>query len=231
MALIEQAREQQRRFLLVLTGVPGSGKTLAGLHVVHSAVAPRVERYGDIVYLSGNTPLVVVLREALARDEYLRSRLVKLGQAKTAHYPTSKITAAHDACKRVVKLMSKGRVEPCAVPPLHNIDRWWNPAALDSLRMLRAGIDAETKSNSAEHTLLLIAFCRTLIGLSNVAFNHQSMGFKDDRQMTFSLDCDTGEIFENDVSFVLSGAANNPKGSATVILGLAQSDCECGRYV
>jgi len=58
--------------LLVLTGVPGSGKTLAGLHVVHSAIATRVERYGDIVYLSGNTPLVVVLREALARDEYMR---------------------------------------------------------------------------------------------------------------------------------------------------------------
>lgn len=72
--LIEQAREQKKRFLLVLTGVPGSGKTLAGLHIVHSAVATRVERYGDIVYLSGNTPLVVVLREALARDEYLRSR-------------------------------------------------------------------------------------------------------------------------------------------------------------
>lgn len=75
-ALIEQAREQQKRFLLVLTGVPGSGKTLAGLHVVHSALATPVERYGDIVYLSGNTPLVVVLREALARDEHLRSSRV-----------------------------------------------------------------------------------------------------------------------------------------------------------
>jgi hypothetical protein len=73
-ALIEQARDQGKRFLLVLTGVPGSGKTLAGLHVVHSAIATGVERYGDIVYLSGNTPLVVVLREALARDEYMRSR-------------------------------------------------------------------------------------------------------------------------------------------------------------
>jgi hypothetical protein len=73
-ALIEQAHEQQKRFLMLLTGVPGSGKTLAGLHVVHSAVATRAERYGDIVYLSGNTPLVVVLREALARDQYLRSR-------------------------------------------------------------------------------------------------------------------------------------------------------------
>lgn len=73
-ALIEQAREQGKRYLLVLTGVPGSGKTLAGLHVVHSAIATGVEHEGDIVYLSGNTPLVVVLREALARDEDLRRR-------------------------------------------------------------------------------------------------------------------------------------------------------------
>ena len=73
-ALIEQARERGKRYLLLLTGVPGSGKTLAGLHVVHSAVATGVERTGDIVYLSGNTPLVVVLREALARDERRRRR-------------------------------------------------------------------------------------------------------------------------------------------------------------
>ena len=71
-ALIEQARVQGKRFLLVLTGVPGSGKTLAGLHVVHSAIATGVEHFGDIVYLSGNTPLVVVLREALARNEHMR---------------------------------------------------------------------------------------------------------------------------------------------------------------
>lgn len=74
LALIQQARERGKRYLLLLTGVPGSGKTLAGLHVVHSAVATGMERQGEIVYLSGNTPLVVVLREALARDEDQRRR-------------------------------------------------------------------------------------------------------------------------------------------------------------
>ena len=74
LALIAQARKCGERYLLLLTGVPGSGKTLAGLHVVHSAVATGLERQGEIVYLSGNTPLVVVLREALARDENLRRR-------------------------------------------------------------------------------------------------------------------------------------------------------------
>ena len=71
-SLIQEAKESGSRFLLMLTGVPGSGKTLAGLQVVHSAVASGVEERGDIVYLSGNTPLVTVLREALARDQHAR---------------------------------------------------------------------------------------------------------------------------------------------------------------
>jgi hypothetical protein len=70
--LIVEARRQGGRYLVFLTGVPGSGKTLAGLQVVHDAIATGAEQQGDIVYLSGNTPLVTVLREALARDEYSR---------------------------------------------------------------------------------------------------------------------------------------------------------------
>jgi hypothetical protein len=72
--LITQARATGHCALIFLTGVPGSGKTLAGLHVVHDAIATGAEQRGDIVYLSGNTPLVTVLREALARDEYMRGK-------------------------------------------------------------------------------------------------------------------------------------------------------------
>ena len=72
LALIAEARERKRRALIFLTGVPGSGKTLAGLQVVHRAVKGEGGYEGDIVYLSGNTPLVTVLREALTQDEYAR---------------------------------------------------------------------------------------------------------------------------------------------------------------
>lgn len=70
--LVENARAYKKQYLIMLTGVPGSGKTLVGLDVVHSAIATGIENQGDIVYLSGNTPLVNVLREALARDEQRR---------------------------------------------------------------------------------------------------------------------------------------------------------------
>jgi hypothetical protein len=73
--LIVSARQNRHRLLLFLTGVPGSGKTLAGLQVVHDALASGKEVVGDIVYLSGNTPLVTVLREALAQDDHRRSQL------------------------------------------------------------------------------------------------------------------------------------------------------------
>jgi hypothetical protein len=66
--IIAEAKRSSRKVLVFLTGVPGAGKTLAGLQVVHDALTTGVEERGDIVYLSGNTPLVVVLREALARD-------------------------------------------------------------------------------------------------------------------------------------------------------------------
>src|SRR5262249_12768274 len=72
--LIVEARQSGYHALIFLTGVPGSGKTLAGLQVVHDAVATGAEAKGDIVYLSGNTPLVTVLREALALDEQRRTR-------------------------------------------------------------------------------------------------------------------------------------------------------------
>jgi DUF2075 family protein len=72
--IVDDAKASNSRDLVFLTGVPGSGKTLAGLQVVHKAVETGVEDEGDIVYLSGNTPLVTVLREALARDEHRRRK-------------------------------------------------------------------------------------------------------------------------------------------------------------
>ena len=75
-SIIERSRSRHEYAVVFLTGVPGAGKTLAGLNVVHSAVQEGVENEGDIVYLSGNTPLVVVLREALARDQHRRATLL-----------------------------------------------------------------------------------------------------------------------------------------------------------
>jgi hypothetical protein len=68
--IIENAKTNNRKAICFITGVPGAGKTLAGLNIATS----RAERHSDenAVFLSGNGPLVDVLREALARDKAAR---------------------------------------------------------------------------------------------------------------------------------------------------------------
>lgn len=65
--LIQQAQQNRRKILCIVTGVPGAGKTLAGLNVVHD---PRIRSVaqGAGVFLSGNGPLVHIVSAAIARD-------------------------------------------------------------------------------------------------------------------------------------------------------------------
>ena len=67
--LIDEAARQKRKLIIFVTGVPGAGKTLVGLNV---ATQKRDSSSTHAVFLSGNAPLVEVLREALTRDEVER---------------------------------------------------------------------------------------------------------------------------------------------------------------
>lgn len=68
--LIDEARSKGRKIICFLTGVPGAGKTLVGLNVATQHA--RTESPTHAVLLSGNGPLVAVLRAALSRDEKAR---------------------------------------------------------------------------------------------------------------------------------------------------------------
>lgn len=63
--IIEYSKNYSRKSICFITGVPGAGKTLAGLNI---AVQHSKENKDKAVFLSGNYPLVTVLQEALARD-------------------------------------------------------------------------------------------------------------------------------------------------------------------
>jgi hypothetical protein len=69
---IQHARETQSRVICFVTGVPGAGKTLTGLAAAHAAQRATGAGEATAAYLSGNGPLVRVLREALARDSASR---------------------------------------------------------------------------------------------------------------------------------------------------------------
>ncbi|MCR5566468.1 MAG: DUF2075 domain-containing protein [Clostridiales bacterium] len=71
--VIKESREQLKKSICFVTGVPGAGKTLVGLDVAikqtyQNSNAPVEDE--QAVYLSGNGPLVAVLTEALARDNW-----------------------------------------------------------------------------------------------------------------------------------------------------------------
>ena len=68
------------------------------------------------------------------------------------------------------------------------------------------------------------AFCRTLIKLSNAAFNHQSMSFKDhDAELDLALDREA--IFNADLCHVLEGCSEEIHASSQVILQDARNLC------
>lgn len=79
--IIEKSKANSDKSICFITGVPGAGKTLTGLNIANSRHNFNEDEHA--VFLSGNGPLVFVLREALARDEYERSgHTVKKGLSK-----------------------------------------------------------------------------------------------------------------------------------------------------
>lgn len=70
--IIENSRENKKKSICFVTGVPGAGKTLVGLNV--AAKHFKKDEKSSTVFLSGNGPLVAILREALTRDKVKREK-------------------------------------------------------------------------------------------------------------------------------------------------------------
>ena len=73
--IINDSKKNNRKSICFITGVPGAGKTLAGLNIVIKR--QNVDENEHAVFLSGNGPLVEVLQEALARDDVKRNGIKK----------------------------------------------------------------------------------------------------------------------------------------------------------
>lgn len=75
--VIQKSKINGEKSICFVTGVPGAGKTLVGLDVaVRQTYQGNNEPIEDegAVYLSGNGPLVAVLNEALAQDNYQKCK-------------------------------------------------------------------------------------------------------------------------------------------------------------
>ena len=82
---ITDAHKNRQRIVCFVTGVPGAGKTLAGLSAVHDP-ALREEGRPAAVFLSGNGPLVKIVRAALVRDLRRRSPKSRNGARQVATF-------------------------------------------------------------------------------------------------------------------------------------------------
>lgn len=70
--IIDQSKLKNKKSICFITGVPGAGKTLAGLNIANER--HNIDEGEHAVFLSGNGPLVEVLQEALARNEVLEKK-------------------------------------------------------------------------------------------------------------------------------------------------------------
>lgn len=73
--IIEDCKKNNRKAICFVTGVPGAGKTLAGLNIANER--HHFDEDEHAVFLSGNEPLVDVLQNALAIDRTKREKITK----------------------------------------------------------------------------------------------------------------------------------------------------------
>ena len=69
--VIDDAKAKSKKVICLITGAPGAGKSLAGLNIATERM--RYLENEHAVFLSGNGPLVAVLREALIQDQMMEN--------------------------------------------------------------------------------------------------------------------------------------------------------------
>jgi hypothetical protein len=79
--IISFSKENKKKSICFVTGVPGAGKTLVGLNIATQQFNSKVGTHAT--FLSGNGPLVAVLREALTRDEVEKAKSKKIKMKKS----------------------------------------------------------------------------------------------------------------------------------------------------
>lgn len=141
--IIESSKTKSRKSICFVTGVPGAGKTLVGLNIATQHINKDEELYS--VFLSGNGPLVDILREALARDKVQRG---------VAQNQTVRITEARREVKLFIQNVhhfrndllntSKAPVEHVAL--FDEAQRAWTEQATTNFMNRRFGVPNFGKS-------------------------------------------------------------------------------------
>lgn len=143
--IIERSKNNKEKSICFVTGVPGAGKTLVGLNVASYRHNIGMTNEGHAVFLSGNGPLVAVLREALTRDRYdtetekYNSEVIKNKPVKSAIYRETK------SFIQIIYLFRNQAVESTE-PPVDRIaifdeaQRAWTQSQLSTFMKTKMGV-------------------------------------------------------------------------------------------
>ncbi len=127
---------------------------------------------------TGTTALVCAERGIPCDTVDINPFLVWLTTVKARSYTANDLTGFQSAAHSVAAVVTQHNA-PQFQPPLFQIEKWWEPVTLSALaRMMWRINDLALTTHDDIIALLKIAFCRTMIELSNASFGHQSMSFK-----------------------------------------------------
>lgn len=111
--IIDDAFVNDQKAICFITGVPGAGKTLAGLNL---AILNMDRDVRHATYMSGNGPLVQVLREALSRNRVAINKLEIEAAADPTNATQEAITsltlgAANDWARTIIQAIHEFRAD------------------------------------------------------------------------------------------------------------------------
>ena len=128
---------------------------------------------------TGTTALVCAEKGIESDTTDINPFLLWLTQTKTCFYSEQDRTEFERDALKVAKSIQAVDDPISWVPPLHQIEKWWDKNILATLSRAMSVINQPTiHGNKPANDLLKIAFCRLMIEWSNASFGHQSMSFK-----------------------------------------------------
>ena len=136
--IIDDCKRNHKKAICFVTGVPGAGKTLAGLNIANERHNFDADEHA--VLLSGNGPLVDILQAALAKDRSSRTGIT--------------IAAAKKETKAFIQIIHRFRDEALTTnePPAEKVaifdeaQRAWNEDSLTDFMKRKKGVDAFNQS-------------------------------------------------------------------------------------
>lgn len=158
--IIEYSKQNHQKAICFITGVPGAGKTLAGLNIAIENQKTTGKNYS--CFLTGNQPLVSVLREALARDDNKRTG-IPIGEAR-------------DNVKSFIQIIHHFRDESLKnldLPPVDNVvifdeaQRAWQQAQLSNFMNEKKAAILNKLPDDKRHKILSMSEPELLIEYMN----------------------------------------------------------------